>query len=334
MCVDITSAKNVRIFILFKEFNSDEWNLMTVLFMFLDGVGLGSDDATVNPFVLAEMPNLRKLLQGQKLLKGVAPFSGERASLFSIDACLGVGGLPQSATGQATFLTGRNVPSEIGYHYGPKPDKNTAAFLQDGGIFGVLTRNGKKAALVNAYPPGYFQGIQSGKRLYSSIPLALTNAGLSLKTSEDLLAGRAISADFTARGWRERLQMPEMPEISLDVAGKRLKEFASLHDFTFFEYWLTDHAGHGQNLKESLRLLSELDTVLGGLLKDWDDKNLILITSDHGNLEDLSTRRHTYNPVPLFLVGDSDLRRRFQAVTNLAGVFHALLDVFDLAKAE
>ena len=210
---------------------------MTVLFMFLDGVGLGTDDHLINPFVRAEMPNLQKLLGGQKLLASTAPFDGERASLYALDASLGVAGLPQSATGQAVLLTGRNVPAAIGYHYGPKPDQATAAHLEDGGIFGELTRAGKRAALVSAYPPGYFQGIDSGRRLYSSIPLAAVKAGLSLFTIDDLLAGRAISADFTAQGWRERMHLPDIPILTLPEAGARLAALSKNYDFAFFEYW-------------------------------------------------------------------------------------------------
>ncbi|MDO9170716.1 MAG: hypothetical protein Q7W29_02680, partial [bacterium] len=32
-------------------------------------------------------------------------------------------------------------------------------------------------------------------------------------------------------------------------------------------------------------------------------ETLVLLTSDHGNLEDLSTRSHTRNPVPLLAWG-------------------------------
>ena len=302
---------------------------MTILFIFLDGVGLGADDALVNPFVRAEMPNLQALLNGQKIFGATAPFDGEWASLFSVDACLGVSGLPQSATGQAVLLTGRNVPAEIGYHYGPKPDKATAGYLLEGGIFGLLTRNGKRAGLINAYPAGYFHGIQSGRRLYSSIPLAVTNAGLPLLTSDDLLAGRAISADFTSAGWRERMLMPDVQVLTPHEAGEHLATLACKYDFAFFEYWLTDYAGHGQHMGDSLRILEQVDAVLGGVLNAWEDKNLIIITSDHGNLEDLSTRRHTLNQVPLLLIGNRKLRRPFEDITELTGVFPAILRVID-----
>lgn len=301
---------------------------MHILFLFLDGVGLGSDDPSINPFIRANTPQLDALLGGRPLLADSAPLETARASLASLDACLGVPGLPQSATGQAALLTGRNIPAEIGYHYGPKPDPATAATLQAGGIFGELSRAGRRAALLNAYPAGYFHGINSGKRLYSSIPLAVTNAGLPLLTAEDLRFGRAISADFTGQGWHERLGHPEIPLISLAQAGQRLASLSAGLDFAFFEYWLTDYAGHKQEFPAAIHLLEQLDTFLGGLLEAWDDENgLILITSDHGNLEDLSTRRHTDNPVPLLLAGNAWARSRFAQVKTLSDVGPAILSV-------
>lgn len=292
-----------------------------VLFMFLDGVGLGADDPELNPLARAEMPNLQKLLGGRKLLAGSAPYDGPRASLRAIDANLGVSGLPQSATGQAVLLTGVNIPQALGYHYGPKPNPETAAFLQEGGIFGELTRTGKRAALLNAYPGGYFQAIQSGKRMYSSIPLAVTRAGLSLFTIDELLAARAISADFTGEGLRERMGRSDVPALTETQAGQRLADLSRQYDFAFFEYWLSDYAGHEQDMPAAVSLLEKADLVLGGLLDAWDDKRgLVLLTSDHGNLEDLSTRRHTANPVPLLLIGDKKTRHLFDGVTDLAGV--------------
>ena len=210
-------------------------NQMRVLFIFLDGVGLGSENPIVNPLTEASMPNLQKLLGGQKMIEMTAPYVGERATLRAIDANLGVDGLPQSATGQAVLLTGINIPAALGYHYGPKPNPETASFLNDGGIFGTLTRRGQRAALLNAYPQGYFDGIDSGKRLYSSIPLAVTKAGLALMTMSDLIAGSAISADFTGKGLRERLKQPDVPVLTAPQAGARLSDLAKNYDFSFFE---------------------------------------------------------------------------------------------------
>ena len=84
---------------------------MRVLFIFLDGIGLGENNLETNPFSRARMPNLSRLLNGRALVKESAPFHGEQASLVGVDPNVGVRGLPQSASGQAILLTGKNIPA-------------------------------------------------------------------------------------------------------------------------------------------------------------------------------------------------------------------------------
>ncbi len=299
---------------------------MRVLFIFLDGVGLGADNLQTNPFARVDMPNLEALLDGRKLLAGVAPLVAERASLYALDASLGIAGLPQSATGQAVLLTGINVPAKIGEHYGPKPNPSVARYLRNGSLFSRLTQAGKSAALLNAYPPRYFHGVDSGKRLYSAIPLAVTSAGIPLSTKDDLFAGRALSADFTGEGWTEMLGFPDAPVLTPQAAGRKLANLSQAYDFSLFEYWASDYAGHKQDMPWAIRQLNVLDEVLHGLLEAWDDADgLILITSDHGNLEDLSTRRHTDARVPGLLIGSTEARASFSASLNdLTGIAPAI----------
>lgn len=307
---------------------------MQFLFLFLDGVGLGADTPSINPFARAQMPNLRALLGGKSLTASAAPFEGERATLVALDACLGVDGLPQSATGQAVLLTGANIPKEIGGHYGPKPNPAVASYLQDGKtLFSWLRTNGKTAALLNAYPPRYFHGIDSGRRLYSSIPLALTSAGLPLFTRDDLCAGRALSADFTGEGWHTLLGITDAPILSPKAAGRRTAALAMQYDLAFFEYWASDYAGHKQDMDWAVRQLETFDGMLAGLLEAWDDahgngddaQGVILLTSDHGNMEDLSTRRHTHAPVPCLLIGPRSARGEFtRGLSDLTGVAPAI----------
>jgi hypothetical protein len=300
---------------------------MHILFLFLDGVGLGPDDPSSNPFARAQMPVLHALLGGQRLQAGTAPFTGERASLLALDARLGVEGVPQSATGQAVLLTGMNIPAAIGYHYGPKPNPAVAEYLRNGNIFNHLLLAGVNVGSLNAYPAPYFEAIESGLRIYSAIPLALTSAGIPLKTTADLYAGRALSVDFTGQGWRTRLGFADAPVLSPHQAGQRLARLAREYRLSFFEHWPSDYAGHSQDMAQACALLEILDGVLGGLLEAWDDENgLLFITSDHGNLEDLSTRRHTLNPVPALLVGARATRQAFaKGLNDLAGVTPAIL---------
>lgn len=304
---------------------------MRVLFLFLDGIGLGADDPKTNPLSRANMPTLSALLDGRRLLANSAPFENGRASLLAVDAGLGVSGLPQSATGQAVLLTGRNIPAELGYHYGPKPNPEVAATLRDGGLFGRLKAAGKTSALLNAYPPRYFDGIDSGKRLYSSIPLAVTNAGLPLFTEQDFFAGRGLSADFTGQGWRDLLGYTETPILDPQQAGGKLALLSMQYDFAFFEYWASDYAGHKQDMPWAVLQMETFDGVLAGLLDTWNlDEGLILLTSDHGNMEDLSVRKHTHAPVPALVIGRPDARREFTATLNdlthiAPAVWHTIL---------
>jgi len=305
---------------------------MRVLFIFLDGIGLGENNPEINPFAKAKMPNLNALLDGRSLLKESAPFHGERASLVAIDPNVGVAGLPQSATGQAMLVTGKNISAELGYHYGPKPTPAVAEYLKTDTIFSKCVTAGKKAALLNAYPPRYFDGIDSGKRLYSSIPLAVTNAGLPLFTDQDFIAGRALSADFTGDGWRTMLGFPDAPVMDAPQAGRKLATLAKEYDFSLFEYWASDYAGHKQQMETAVSLMETFDEVLGGLIEEMMDKRgkmkeelLVVVTSDHGNMEDLSTRKHTDANVPALVIGEKNAREEFtREMTDLTHIAPAI----------
>ena len=306
---------------------------MRVLFIFLDGVGLGADDPQVNPFSRANLPHLIRLLEGRRLtraaLPGGNPLITSRASLLALDATLGVAGLPQSATGQATLLTGMNIPRLIGEHYGPKPTPAIAEHLKNGNLFSQLVQKGRTAVLLNAYPAGYFSGIRSGRRIYSAIPQAVTSAGIHLLTENHLRQGEALAADFTGDGWQHHLKIEGIPLLSPLQAGYKLNQLGRKYDLAFFEYWLSDTAGHHQDMEEAIHLLEIFDNVLGGLVEAWEDDNgLILITSDHGNMEDMTTRRHTDNPVPALLIGSLPIRQRFAAgLHDLTGVTPAIVNL-------
>ena len=311
----------------------------SVLFLFMDGVGLGVNDPAINPFAAAKMPNLRNLLEGRRLLLESLPKDGatwvtDRATLVSLDAGLGVPGAPQSATGQAVLLTGQNVPALLGYHYGPKPNPEVALFLRNGSLFRVIKQKHAQADLLNAYPPRYFHAIESGRRLYSAIPLAVTSAGLPLHTQADLAQGKALSADFTAEGWRTQLGIAEIPLLEPSQAGITLARLAQELDFAMFEYWLSDYAGHKQNMEQACQLLERFDQVLEGLLSTWNvEHGLIVITSDHGNLEDLSTRHHTRNPVPALIIAEPEDRQLFtENLHDLTRISPAILRYLRLGE--
>jgi 2,3-bisphosphoglycerate-independent phosphoglycerate mutase len=307
---------------------------MNFLFLFMDGIGLGPDTPETNPLATASMPYLNSLLEGRKLVAGVPPLETDRASLLALDPNMNVSGLPQSATGQASLLTGKNVPELVGEHYGPKPNPAVREVLFGGTLFSQLKQSGYQSALLNAYPGQYFDAVDSGKRLYSAIPQAVVFAEIPLKNAKDLYAGEALSADFTGEGWRTHLKREDTPVYPPFEAGQHLARLATGYDLAFFEYWPSDVAGHRQNHQDAISLLEVFDQVLGGLLAAWnDEEGLVLLTSDHGNLEALDTRRHTDNPVPALVIGAPSLRKQFiQNLHTLADVTPAILQFYPTKK--
>lgn len=294
----------------------------------MDGVGLGGDNPEVNPFVPAHLPHLTGLLGDGWYRRGRPPRFRDRASLVPTDAAMGVPGRPQSATGQATILTGRNAPALLGKHYGPKPNTAVAEIIHQGTLFHEVAAAGGKAALLTPYPQGYFDAIASGKRLYSAVPLAVTSAGVRLRTADDLRRGQAVSPGFTGQGWHDMLDITDIPLLTLSQAGARIAELARQFDFSFFEHWPSDRRGHRGSLEEAVTHLETLDAVIGGLLDAWDEESgLLIITSDHGNIEDKSRRQHTINPVPTILIGPGHAAyaAQIENLSDIAGVVrHAL----------
>jgi hypothetical protein len=300
-----------------------------VLVLFLDGIGLADDDPISNPFVSAHMPTLERLLEGRRMLRPSAPFEGMYATLLALDANLGLDGLPQSATGQASLMSGQNVPALIGEHYGPKPNAAVAEVLGQHNLIRDLRAAGHRAALLNAYPPPFFEAIESGKRLHSSIQLTFSLAGVPLRTSADLQIGRAMAADFTGRGWAEQSGFPPTPIYSPGEAGGLLARLASQVDLSWFDYWISDYVGHRGTLEQAIEILEVFDAVLGGLVEAWHERQgLIVITSDHGNMEQIGIRNHTRNPVPGLLIGPADLRARFaHGLHDLTGIAPAIMNL-------
>jgi hypothetical protein len=278
---------------------------MRILMIFLDGVGLGSDDPAINPLAAAHTPTLWALAGGQKWLRSTARINSERALFIPTDPRLGVPGRPQSASNQAAIMTGRNVPSEIGEHYGPKPNAAIRAILaQPDNVFKQVRARNLSAALLDAYPPQFFARVDRGKTLRSSIQQAAFEADVPIRGEDHLRRGEALSVDWTGEGWRTALDYSDTPVYSRSEAGAVMGTLASQYHFSFFSHWITDEIGHRGPLERGIEILELFDQVMAGLLATWDDNaGLIVITSDHGNLEDLSIRQHTENDVPTVIIG-------------------------------
>lgn len=239
--------------------------------------------------------------------RGPTPRARARADhvFRPLDATLGMDGLPQSGTGQAALFTGHDAPAIHGAHYGPFPPTTVRALVAGQSVFARLVADGTPPgalAFANAYPSRFFAAAEARGR-WTTTTLAARGAGVRLRTAADLARGAALAADLTGAEWRAHLD-PEHMLITEAQAAERLARLAAEHRFTLFEYFLTDKAGHAQDAAFAARLLASLDAFFGALLQALDlRRTLLVVCSDHGNLEDLTTRSHTRNPVPLVARG-------------------------------
>ena len=292
--------------------------------IFWDGVGLGKEDPLRNPFFAAKLPHFRKLFDGSLPSLGNRKIFSFRASTTPVNTTLGVEGLPQSGTGQTAIFTGVNAPKRIGKHFGPHPYTTLVPVVKGENIFVRLRVLGKSFCFVNGFPQRYFDYINSPRGKTPTIALSYLAAGGRLNTVEDIEAGQALSADLTNEGLKsfsDRLQV-----ITPMEAGKRFYAIGQKFDFTLFEYFISDKAGHAQSMQKSVEALERMDGFLGGILGSFNDReDILLFISDHGNIEDLSTRSHTRNPVPLIVVGD---RRGFfsDRIKTLTDITPALIE--------
>jgi 2,3-bisphosphoglycerate-independent phosphoglycerate mutase len=299
---------------------------MKVVFVFIDGFGLGRDDPSVNPCASESLRVLRCVEAGETVRP--AP---ENGTLIAADACLGVEGLPQSATGQTALFTGENAQAILGRHLPGYPNAALRGLLAERSLLKRLTDSGFSARFFNAYRPLFFRLPEPMKWRLSATTVATLAAGVPFFGLEDLRNRRCLYHDFTNEALIRR--GIAAPRFTPEEAGEILARASAEHDFLLFEYFLTDKAGHGQDGAAALALLQGLDRLVLSLLRSLPtDEALLLIASDHGNIEDLSVRTHTRNRVPVFAWGRGK-ERIAERIRSIADVAPALFSLFGPAPA-
>ncbi len=266
-----------------------------VLMLFLDGVGIGKEDYEYNPFfrfgfktfseIFGEIPSDKK-----------TNLTNNGFYLTPVDATLGVEGFPQSGTGQTSIFCGMNAAKFVGKHFGPYPYSTLIPVIKEKNIFADYLIRGRKPFFANAYPKVFFDYLRSGKSRLSVTSLSSMLSGLRLNRFTDVRRGKALTAEITNERWNKKLGYT-LPVLQAKTAARRLIKIAMANDFTLYEYFLTDHLGHGRYDGDLKTTLNTLDEFLFTILKEAD-KNIIsiIICSDHGNIEDLSCKTHTLNP--------------------------------------
>jgi 2,3-bisphosphoglycerate-independent phosphoglycerate mutase len=321
--------------------------MLRVLLLFVDGVGL-ADEADWNPIRSASLPSFSDLLEGRLPTAPNASFEAARATLVGLDATLGIGGIPQSGTGQATLLTGTNAAAAHGRHFGPWVPLRLQKLVREESVLARALANGRTAAFANAYPEEVLRLVDDGTEtpplrsapeagvlaapaarrrrrapsfLRAGPPLAALGAGLLNRHTAELARGDAVASEITNDGWRSHLGRTDLPEINAATAGRNLVRIAAAHDLTLFAHYATDYAGHRADMSIAIEALERLDAFLGGILDSMPADLLVFVVSDHGNIED-TRAGHTRNPALGLVIG-----------TGHAGYARGLRDLTDVAPA-
>lgn len=291
-----------------------------LLLLFVDGIGLG-DETADNPFVAVPMPALRALLGGPLTRERLQHSDG--LALAALDAVLGVPGLPQSGTGQTTLFTGVNAQALLGRHVPALPGPRLRALIDEHSVLKTLAARGHAVTFANAYTAGFAARLRAGEVRASATTCAVLAAGLPLRPLDEVAAGRAVTWDVTGEHFARRAG--EGAEVVPPArAGEALAGLAAAHRFTLYETFLTDLAGHQRWGITAEQALGRLDGLLAGALASLPADVTLLLTSDHGNLEE-PHRRHTVNPVPLLAVGPA--AASFGDLTRLDEVAPRVLEV-------
>jgi hypothetical protein len=281
-----------------------------VLFVLVDGLGLGPRDPAQNPVYAGACPALVRLLEQHAV---------------PLDAGLGVGGIPQSATGQTALLTGLNAAQAVGRHVEGFPTPALKRLIEAHNLFGRLQRLGARCTFANAY---YVTDVEEVRqRGFQSVTTVATLASLGgVRDVQALERGEAVYHDLTRATLRSRGYTG--PLVSPELSAQHLLAIARAHDFTLFEYFLTDRAGHKGDRAAVLAVLGEFDRFLAAAAAFGEEPgSLFMLTSDHGNVEAAETRGHSRNPVPLVAVG-ARARELQQGVRGIEDVTPAMVRLF------
>ncbi|MBQ6246052.1 MAG: peptidase [Kiritimatiellae bacterium] len=281
---------------------------MRQIFIFVDGLGLApaSPDNPVNADVCPFLCNLIE------------------HSSKPIDACLGVDGLPQSATGQATLFTGRNASQYMGRHVEGFPGPTLRKFVEQDNVFLMLKAMGRRGRFADGYMADTVDEIRN-RRFRSVTTTAALTVPEVISLKADILANQAVLHDLTravivSKGYQGPLVTPA-------EAAEHLVQIALGYDYTLFEYFLTDRAGHSGSYETAAEVLRSLDAFFATLFPLAEELGFALaLTSDHGNIEAISAKGHTRNPVPLIARGPGaeTVLHKSSSLTDVTPAFLAL----------
>ncbi len=224
------------------------------------------------------------------------------------------------------MFTGLNCAAAMGKHCEGFPGPALRRLIDENNLFLQLKKRQKKVSFADAYLLESAEELAARRFKSVTTVMALTTPEVIL-TVDDLMEDRAVMQDLTRETIQERY--PEIPIISPQRAADHLFALAAENDFTLYEFFQTDVSGHSMDYARACAVLRTYDYFLTSLVRFTEAAGITLImTSDHGNIEDISERGHTRNPIPFVVFGPREAVLR-EKVVSLQDVTPAILSAFD-----
>ncbi|MCI0682812.1 MAG: hypothetical protein L0Y71_11985 [Gemmataceae bacterium] len=159
---------------------------------------------------------------------------------------------------------------------------------------------------------------------------AAREAGVRLNTWQDVRDGRALTSTMTheleAEFHVEFFDEEPLPVHTPGAAARILTAQAQRHDFTFYKYQIPDLVSHTGNLELARRVFSIIEDFVEAVLQGTDPDTIVIVTSDHGHLEQLATSHaHPKTRVPTWCFGP-DAAHNAARLRRPEDLFHVLVE--------
>ena len=160
---------------------------------------------------------------------------------------------------------------------------------------------------------------------------AAREAGVRLRTWDDVRRGEALTSSMTHE-LESRFDMSFFDQAPLPARspeegrrrGNPCRGLAADHEFTFYKYQIADLVSHTGRIELARDVFAVIERFVGSVLKGAEVSTTVIVTSDHGHLEQLaSSRGHPKSKVPTWYFGPEP-ERCAALLSRPEGIFQVL----------
>jgi hypothetical protein len=199
-------------------------------------------------------------------------------------------------------------------------------------IEAVLLLDGQPVRLKGKEKHGFAELFTLGEINQNIFVHAARLAGMTLSTWADVRAGQALTGTMTNElesrfNWEAVAERP-LPRYTTEEAAEIVVHLARTHDFTFYKYQLADLISHTGRVELAREVFAVIENLVQAVLERIDPtETIVLLTSDHGHLEQVAyTRGHPRSRVPTWYFGPNATEqaarlRRPEALFHLIAEF-------------